>query len=238
MMKRDTSPSFPRTVLLLAALALAGCGPRVAHEGQAGSAGEDVAGEGTAGGDSESPSASASRSSRPIAPVPADVAPELGSENPTVTIEVYADFECPFCARSRETTDRVREEHDGVVVVYRFLPLSMHRNARPAANAALEVFRQAGDDAFWAYATAVYAHQDNLTRRVLVRLAREAGHDADEVDRAVRTGRHDARIDVDRDRARDAGVNGTPTYVVNGELVESPTYDELSIVVADHLDAL
>ncbi|HET6583211.1 MAG TPA: thioredoxin domain-containing protein, partial [Nannocystaceae bacterium] len=75
--------------------------------------------------------------------VPAADAPMLGPENALVTIIVFSDFQCPFCARVQPTLAELRKQHpDDLRIVFRHMPLTMHPHARAAAKAAIAADRQ------------------------------------------------------------------------------------------------
>ena len=73
----------------------------------------------------------------PHANVPAISArnPSKGPADAQVTLQVFSDFECPFCVRAAPTLDDVAERfHDRLRVVWRNYPLPGHERARPAAS--------------------------------------------------------------------------------------------------------
>ena len=148
-------------------------------------------------------------------------APSRGSARAPVVIQVFSDFQCPFCARVGPTMDQLLAGYAGRVrLVWRDLPLPFHPNARPAAEAAREVFRQGGHAKFWEYHTLLFENQRNLTRETLERLAAQVGGiDMQEFRQALDSGRHRAAVDADAAVAQAAGINGTPGFVINGEYV-------------------
>src|SRR5690606_16614226 len=74
--------------------------------------------------------------------IPED-APTKGPKDAKVTIVAFSDFECPFCARANPTLQQILDTYkDDVRIVFRHLPLSFHRNAKPAAEAAMAAHEQ------------------------------------------------------------------------------------------------
>jgi protein-disulfide isomerase len=147
-------------------------------------------------------------------------APSLGPANATVVIQEFSDFQCPFCKRVLPTLEAIQKEFPkDVRIVWRNLPLDFHRNARLAANAALEARALRGESAFWKMHAAIFEHQSELSEDRLRALAESLGLDGAAVADAMRTGRHDALIDEDKTAASDAGINGTPGFVINGYLL-------------------
>lgn len=150
-------------------------------------------------------------------------APSRGPANARVTIQLFSDFECPFCNRIRPTLDRILQEYPrDVRVVWRDYPLPFHTNAMPAAEAAREVFRQGGNDAFWRYHDLVFENQRSLDTDTLVRLAGEVpGVNAAQVRRALERETHRAAVEADMAAISNAGVRiGTPSTFINGRLVQ------------------
>jgi protein-disulfide isomerase len=148
-------------------------------------------------------------------------APARGPANAAITIQMVGDFQCPFCARVREVLDQLLQENPDVRLVWRDYPLDFHRHALPAAEAAREVFAQAGNDAFWRYHDLVFDHQQELGVERLVELAREVpGVDAERVRAALEDGRHRSAALTDMRSVDHTGVRlGTPSFFVGGRLV-------------------
>ena len=153
--------------------------------------------------------------------VPAD-APRKGARNAKVIIQEFSDFQCPFCNRVLPTVQQILQEYgDKVQIVWRNYPLPFHQNARPAAIAAWEVYKQKGNDAFWKYHDLLFQNQRSLDTETLVRLAQQVGANGAQVRRAIEEKRHDAIVQRDMDAVRKAGARiGTPSFFINGRLVQ------------------
>ncbi|MFK7987807.1 MAG: DsbA family protein [Sandaracinaceae bacterium] len=154
--------------------------------------------------------------------VPAQ-APSRGPASAPVTIQLFSDFQCPFCSHIRPTLDQVRERYgDQVRIVWRDYPLPSHDNARAAARAAREVFRQGGDRAFWDFHDRLFENQRQLNTDTMVRLAGEVrGIDALAVRGVLESDRYDAEVQADMDAVITAGARiGTPSSFINGRLLQ------------------
>ena len=150
-------------------------------------------------------------------------APARGPADARVVIQIFSDFECPFCNRARPTIERIVQEYPkDVRVVWRNYPLPYHRQAIPAAHAAIEVFEQRGAEAFWKFHDALFEHQRSLNRETIEFLAEEIeGLDIERFRRALDGHAHRATIQSDLRSVRDAGVQiGTPSFFINGVLVQ------------------
>jgi protein-disulfide isomerase len=154
--------------------------------------------------------------------VPSKDNPTKGSAKAKVTVQIFGDFECPFCQRVEPTLAQLERHFAGRVrFVWRNYPLPFHENAALAAEAAQEVFAQKGAPAFWAYHDLLFAAQTKggLERANLERLAQKLGMDVKRFRSALDTRRHRPVIDKDIEVAKKAEFDGIPVFVINGYLV-------------------
>lgn len=153
--------------------------------------------------------------------VPVEGAPRLGPADAPVTVVVFSDFECPYCNRGRSIVHDLRATlGDRVRVVWRNLPLARHAHARMAAEAAMEVHAQLGDEAFWRLHDILFAHQQRLDRDSLEGFAALVGADLTRLRAALDAHTHSAAVDADVAMAERLGVDGTPAFVVNGTRID------------------
>lgn len=142
------------------------------------------------------------------------------ADAPVVLVE-YGDYECPYCGQAFPVVKAVQRALDEAGVPLRFVfrnfPLSeMHPHARHAAVAAESVAAHAGERAFWAMHDALYTHQRALDDRHLAGYAAAVGADAAAVAADVETDAQGERVDADFGGGVRSGVNGTPTFFING----------------------
>jgi protein-disulfide isomerase len=163
--------------------------------------------------------------------------PVRGNPKAPVTLVVFSDFQCPFCARVEPTLAEVRKEYgDKVRVVWKHQPLPFHPNALPAAEAA-EAAREQGK--FWEMHDRLFGAQRELAPDTYERLAKEIGLDVRRFQESTRSGRHRGRIQDDQKVAAAVGANGTPTLFVNGEKVEGAVpFGTLKAVIDRRLAAV
>lgn len=151
---------------------------------------------------------------------PPKTAPARG--NGPVIVQVFSDFECPFCQRHAATLAALEKDFPGkLTIVYRNLPLGRHPRAWPAAAAALEVKKQKGDAAFWKMHDRIFAGQGDgaLDTAALEEEARDLGADVAKLRAALASGAHDATIKADLDAAAKLGVEGTPGTFIDDYFV-------------------
>lgn len=142
--------------------------------------------------------------------------PGRGPASAKVILQVFSDFECPFCVRSAPTLDDVVEQFaTRVRLVWRNYPLPMHARARPAARAALAARAQGGDDAFWKLHDWLYGPQADLSDAGLKQAASKLSLDAARFEQALRDPALDRQIDADMAAGDAAGIEGTPAVYIN-----------------------
>jgi protein-disulfide isomerase len=153
-------------------------------------------------------------------PGPTKDNPSRGPAKAKIVVQMFGDFECPFCKRATNIMRELEAAYPGQVrIVWRNLPLPFHKGAQLAAEAAMEAFKQKGDEGFWKMHDLLYAHQGKLSRTDLDGYAAELGLDMTRFAAALDTGAHRAAVEADVYLAGSAKINGTPGFVVNGYLV-------------------
>jgi len=147
-----------------------------------------------------------------------------GNPEAKVTLIEYGDFQCPACATSYPTIKKLREEYGSRVrFVFRHFPISnIHPNAFPSARAAEAAGAQGK---FFAMHDLLYERQKNWSgsnnaAEVFEGYAKELGLDLAKYKDDVNAGSTSDRINGDVNGAKSAGVNGTPSFFLNGEKLE------------------
>ncbi len=150
--------------------------------------------------------------------VPAGAAAR-GNVNAPVVIQVFSDFQCPFCKRVEPTLSELEQEFKGSIrVVWRHFPLPFHKQAQAAAEASEEVLAQKGPSGFWKYHDLLFDAQGapaGLERTTLDMLADQLGLDMARFTAALDTRAHRAKVDADAEAAQKADINGTPGFLIN-----------------------
>jgi protein-disulfide isomerase len=139
---------------------------------------------------------------------------QLGPDDARVTIVEWSDFQCPFCARQAPVFDHLREKYgNDVRIIYRHLPLDMHRNAALAAEAGVAAAEQGK---FWAFHDQVFASFGHLERADLERFAEAAGLDLARFSAALDDRRYRDAVVAEVAAAQALGIDGTPMMFING----------------------
>jgi protein-disulfide isomerase len=150
----------------------------------------------------------------------------IGPANAPVTLVEFGDYECPHCGRAYPVVKRLQAAMgDSLRFVFRNFPLSeIHPHANAAAQAA-EAVAESGPAAFWAMHDMLYEHQSRLDSASLARYATAAGADTTAVQHALGAGRYVERVKADFMSGVRSGVNGTPTFFINGARYEGDWSD-------------
>lgn len=135
-------------------------------------------------------------------------------EEALITVAVFSDYQCPYCARADATLQQVAEAYgDRVRIVMKQMPLPMHAHARQAAVAALA----AGDQGkYWEMHERLFANRQALDPVSLERHAQELGLDVARFKQSLADPAHQARIQQDLAEAAALGIRGTPAFFING----------------------
>jgi len=139
-----------------------------------------------------------------------------GSPDAAVMLVVYSEAECRYCKEAHKTVEALRRRFDEHVlchVVRHFPQEVLHRNAWAAALAAEAAARQ---DRFWELYDRLMVVKHELDRDTIRKHARAAGLDLGHFDADTQDERLRVRVTEDLDSGLRSGVNGTPTFYING----------------------
>lgn len=163
-----------------------------------------------------------------------DGSPSLGPEDVSVVVVEFSDYECPSCRQVHETVKKVREMYSGRIRwVFKDYPLKRHEHAKLAAEAAWCVKEQGK---FWQYQDLLYGSSEGLTADVLERLARQAGVDPGPFRQCLDSGKYKVTIEKELQDAKKAGVDRTPTFVINGRMITGAiTVDQFKQMIDEEL---
>jgi protein-disulfide isomerase len=154
----------------------------------------------------------------------------LGPATAPVTLVEYGDYECPYCGAAHGAVDQVRQAlGNDLRFVYRHFPLSqIHPHAYQAAEAAEAAGAQGR---FWEMHDLLFDNQDRLGVRDLIGYAGALDLDLEQFVTDLRGHAYAGRLREDFLSGVRSGVNGTPTFFVNG-LRHDGGYDVESLLDA------
>jgi protein-disulfide isomerase len=144
-----------------------------------------------------------------------------GPRNAPVTLVEYGDYECPYCSQAfLLVAELERIAGDRMCYVFRNFPLT---NAHPHAELAAEAAEAAGTQGrFWEMHSVLYEHQDALEPDDLAEYAAVIGLDVRRFVSDLAEHRYAARVREDFLSGVRSGVNGTPTFFMNGLRYDGP----------------
>jgi protein-disulfide isomerase len=176
------------------------------------------------------------------AAVPIDARnPTWGNRTALVTIVEFADFQCPYCRVGEATMARLRAANgpDTLRVVWKNSPLDFHDQAHPTAEAGAAVFATAGNDAFWKFHHAAFSGQADLGLENSLKWAGDAGvTDLTRLRAELAAHTWATPVDADLAEGQKLGVQGTPTFFVNGiPMVGAQPVEKFQAVIDDQVKA-
>jgi protein-disulfide isomerase len=148
--------------------------------------------------------------------------PSWGPSNAKVTVVEFGDFECSSCRSwfNSVYTRLATNYSDKIRFVFRDFPLPQFASeSKPAAVAA----NCAGEQGkYWDYFRILYSDPRGLAAAELQIYAQEVGLNLSSFNSCIASGKYDAEIQADIDDGMRMGVNGTPTFFINGKPISGP----------------
>jgi protein-disulfide isomerase len=149
-----------------------------------------------------------------VAQIETEGAPSLGNSAAPVTVVVFDDFECPYCAKAVPLLKEVLASYpEQVKLVYKNFPLSMHKNALAAAIAGAAAEKQGK---FWPLHDLLFDNYNRLNPEKIQQLAKQAGLDMVRFEMDRNDPKLARQVNQEMQQGQKLGVRGTPTIFVNG----------------------
>ena len=156
-----------------------------------------------------------------------------GSEKAPLTLVEYGDYQCPYCGAAYPVVKRIQKTFgDQLRFVFRNFPLTQsHPYAMVAAEAAEAAALQGK---FWEMHDLLFEQQTFLEPDILPSWAKKIGLDVEKFGAALQQPAIGKRIKDDRQSGIRSGVNGTPTFFINGRRYDgSPDYASLHAILEE-----
>ena len=157
--------------------------------------------------------------------------PSTGGAQPLVVIEEFSDFQCPFCGKAAlDSVKKVKERYgDRVSIRFRHFPLRSHKQALPAAKASMAAGLQGR---FWEMHDLLFENRQELSTEKYVELARQLGLDTDRLLWDMEDARLDEYLQADMALSQKLGIQGAPTFYINGrQIVGAQPIDAFAEVI-------
>lgn len=184
--------------------------------------------------------------SAPLAPegelVSADVGVSIGAEDAPVVIEEYADYLCPYCQMvSQLTVPQIMERYvETGKARFVFFDFPVHPGGKSILGA--EAARCAGDQGdFWQMNKQLMMGmrewgEERDPRDTFRRYAQALGLDGKALSECIDSGKYRQVVMTNQLRARQLGLSGTPTFIINGRRVgEAMGFDQMAAIIEEEL---
>ena len=178
-------------------------------------------------------SAMAAVSETTTSPIPQDTV------KAEVVIMKFSDYQCPACKYFVPIEEQLKKDFGGrVQIVYKNFPLTMHQFSQIAARAAEAAKKQGKFDEMHEL---IFTGQEQWSRgnaeAIFTGYANSIGLNMDQFKKDLNSAELQRLIMADKREGRDLGVSSTPTFYINGDLVQNnpPTYPQFRALVVQYL---
>jgi protein-disulfide isomerase len=168
-------------------------------------------------------------------------APSFGNPDAKIRMVEFLDYQCPFSKKTAPAVRAFMAKHtDDAFFIIRDYPItSVHDMATDAAISAQCVFAKDGADKYWSYQDFLFQNQGKLTAGNMREAAIAVGVDATSLDACVIDQDTKSNIEKDTADALSVGVNGTPTFFMNGYRIPgAATLEQLEMIYAEIMKRL
>jgi len=171
----------------------------------------------------------------PRAPISMKDTPVRGPAGAPITLLEYADYECQYCQQIQPAVERLQDEYKGkLAFAYKDFPLQMHANAQKAAEATRCAEAQGR---YWEYHDTLEKTKQ-LDLPALKDHARTLKLDPTAFDKCLANSEKADAVKAHATEAQTLGLQGTPTFFVNGRFVSGAvTYERIRAVIEEELKA-
>ena len=155
--------------------------------------------------------------------------PVKGPPDAPVTIVEFSDFQCAYCSRLIGLLDQVLGKNpETVKLVFKHFPLQSHSFAVKAAIASMTAHDQGK---FWPFHDQLFKNYNQLNDNKIEAIAKELGFDPETFDKEMKAPALLDQIKRDYRQGVDAGVRGTPTMYINGQLVRDRSLNGIQAMI-------
>ncbi len=160
--------------------------------------------------------------------------PRKGPDGAPVKVVLFSEFMCGYCKRIAPSFENLAKQFgDKVQLVYRSFPLDMHAGSDIASEAALAAHEQGK---FWEYHDILFDKMGQHARNDLEGYARQLGLDIERFRKALDERTFRPEVELAKSLGRSMGVTGTPTLIINGQMVVGPNPAQLAGMVQRALE--
>lgn len=152
-----------------------------------------------------------------------------GSQSPQLQIVEYGDFQCPTCGAAEPIIEKIMKEFgEAISLTFRNFPLTnLHQFAFGAAIAAEAAGKQ---EKYWEMHNLIFANQRSLSDETLLSLAQQIGLDMSTFNADTEDPEITKKVEADFESGARSGVNGTPTFFINGTRFDGGAADMYNLI--------
>jgi len=160
--------------------------------------------------------------------------PSKGPKSAPILLVEFSEFQCPFCKRTRPTLDKILNKYGSKVrYIFRDFPLSFHKQAKSAANAA-NCAQEQGK--YWEFFEQLWKSQGKHSNEKLIEIGQGIGLSMSPFKACVESEKYFSEIDKDQKAGSEMGVTGTPAYFVNGVFLSgAQPYERFEEIIEEEL---
>ena len=159
-----------------------------------------------------------------------------GNPKAKVTLIEYADFQCPACATYHTIVNQLLDTYkDKVFYVYRIFPLEQaHTNSLISAQAAYAAYKQG---AFFKYDDLLFAKQNDWAtlqnpQDTFISYAQGLKLDVSKFTNDMNSSETQKYVKDSENEAQSEGINSTPSFFINGNIIQNPnSYDDFKKLI-------
>jgi protein-disulfide isomerase len=152
--------------------------------------------------------------------------PAKGHQDAKVTLVEFADFQCPHCKHANEVLEKVMKKYgDRVKLVYIDYPINPSGISRKIAEGAVCAAEQ---NKYWEYHDLAFSKQPNFTETSATDLANELKLDSGKFTKCLATPEPKAKVAKGEEEGRRVGVQGTPSFFINGRKMQANDEEQFS----------
>lgn len=156
---------------------------------------------------------------RPIFEVKIGDSPSMGNKNAKVTIVAYSDYQCPFSKKGSEILKELWDSYgQKVQIIHKDFPLPFHSKSKILAQGALCANDQ-NNKYFWKFYFKLFEDQTIGSKDQLKNISKDIGLDLEKFTKCLESNKYGKKIEDEINEAIKLGVKSTPTFFINGKIV-------------------
>jgi len=161
--------------------------------------------------------------------------PWQGSADAQVILVEFFDYNCGYCKQSMDAITRIINENKNVKISFRDYPI-LSPISRIAAQAALAAQKQGK---YFVFHRNLMNYESNLSEKIIFKIAEDSGLDIEELKKQINNPEITATIQSTESVAKNIGIRGTPTFIINGKLhAGALDYNRLSFLIEEALSEI